>query len=124
MAKDMIKTFNNGRQLNHKMGALHKIKLEAFIYWARELESQQQPIDVADWTAAQAATSIAETQAARDRRAGNVTCLPEVGMIVLDTECYKWSDKFTNLLDSIQLLNQWGPNNGLHGYITRRTPNS
>ena len=48
MAKEMIKTFNNSRQLNQKMGALHEIKLEAFIYWARELESRQQPVVAAD----------------------------------------------------------------------------
>ena len=54
----MIKTFNNGRQLNQKMGQLHELKLEAFIYWARDLHSQQQPLLVVDWTAAQVAASI------------------------------------------------------------------
>ena len=58
MVKDMIKTFNNGRQLNQKMGQLHELKLEAFIYWARDLHSQQQPLLVVDWTAAQVAASI------------------------------------------------------------------
>ena len=101
MAKEMIKTFNNGRQLNQKMGALHEIKLEAFIYWARELESRQQPVVAADWTAVQIVTSIAEAQAVKDNNAsGDV--LPEVGMIEVDTEFYEWSDKFLNLLDSIK----------------------
>ena len=101
MAKEMIKTYNIGRRLNQKMGAMHEIKLEAFIYWARELESRQQPVVAADWTAAQVATSISETQAVKDRSA-NGDVLPEVGMIEVDTEFYEWSDKFLNLLDSIK----------------------
>ena len=96
MAKEMIKTYNVGRRLNQKMGAMHEIKLEAFIYWARELESRQQPVVAADWTAAQVATSINETQAVKDRSA-NADVLPDVGMIEVDTEFYEWSDKFLNL---------------------------
>ena len=104
-AKNMIKTFNNGRQLNQKMGQLHELKLEAFIYWARDLHSRQQSLVVADWTAAQVAASIDDQQAAKDRKEGNDANLPEVGMIQMDAEFCDWSDKFKNRLNSIP---SWG----------------
>ena len=86
MAKSMVKEFNNGRQLNQKMGALNVLKLEAFIYWARELQSRQIAVNVENWTEDQIITSINETQAAKDRKEGNDARLPEVGTILLDTE--------------------------------------
>jgi hypothetical protein len=84
------------------MGALNELKLEAFIYWARELQSRQIAVNVENWTEAQIITSINETQAAKDRKEGNDARLPEVGTILLDTEFYDWADEFKNLLDSIQ----------------------
>ena len=102
MAKDMIKTFNNDRQLNQKTGQVHELKLEAFIYWARDLNNWQQSVIVADWTAAQVAASMDEQQAAKDRKEGNDARLLEMGMIQMDAGFYDWSDEFKNRLDSIQ----------------------